>query len=210
MTLITGTADAYIGDINSTGFAINENSLTGIEAVAPTPFQSLDVYMGIRNDWPELHEIICAVLNGLSAADHNRVKSNWIPFGLAAKIQQDVKTVELTKAEKDWLEDHPVIRFTGDPMWLPYESFTDEGAYIGIVNDYLSIIEGRLGVNVQRVVSPSWSRSLEMARNGEIDVISVTFGSAFLRSQFMFAKPYLSNPLAVIRKKERPLYHRFE
>ncbi len=201
LTLITGTADAYIGDINSTGFAINENSLTGIEAIAPAPFDSLDIHMGIRKDWPELHEIICAVLDSLSAADHNLIKSNWIPFGLAAKVKTDTKTVELTKEEMKWLKDHPAIRFTGDPMWLPYEAFTNEGQYIGIVNDYLSVIEGRLGITFQRTPSPSWSHSIEMALNGEVDVISETADSTAFRAKFVFAEPYLSNPMAVVRKK---------
>ncbi len=52
LALIAGTVDAYIGDINSTGFAINEYSLSGIEATAPALFDSLDVHMGIRKDWP--------------------------------------------------------------------------------------------------------------------------------------------------------------
>ena len=201
LTLITGTADAYIGDINSTGFAINEYSLSGIEATAPAPFDSLDVYMGIRKDWPELHEIISAVLNDLSAADHNRVKSNWIPFSLAAKIQSDAKTVELTEEEKDWLEEHPEIRFTGAPMWLPYEAFTDEGECIGIVNDYLSLIEERLGITIQRISPPSWCAAIEMALNGEIDIISETVGSKTFQSKFIFVKPYISNPIAAIRQK---------
>ena len=201
LTLITGTSVAYVGDINSTGFAINENSLTGIEAVAPTPLESPDIHMGVRKDWPELHEIISAVLDSLSAADHNRIKSNWIPFGLAAKIKPEIKTVELTKEEKDWLKDHPTIRFTGDPMWLPYEGFTDEDQYIGIVNDFLSVIEGRLGITFQRIPSPSWSHSIEMALNDEVDVISETADSTAFRAKFVFAEPYLSNPMAVVRKK---------
>ncbi len=201
LTLITGTASAYIGDINSTGYAINEYSLSGIEATVPAPFDSLDVHMGIRKDWPELHEIISVVLDDLSAADHNRIKSNWIPFSLAAKIQADAKTIELTDEEKDWLEEHPDIRFTGAPMWLPYESFTGEGQCIGIVNDYLTLIEERLGITIQRISPPSWSGAIEMALNSDVDIISQTVGSTTLQSKFDFVKPYISNPIAAIRKK---------
>ena len=28
----------------------------------------------------------------------------------------------LTEEEKKWLENHPVIQFTGDPNWLPFEA----------------------------------------------------------------------------------------
>ena len=199
--LITGDADAFIGDINSTGYAINEYSLSGIAAAAHTPFESLDVYMGVRKDLPELHEIICAVLNGLSAAEHHRVKSKWIPFGLAAKITPSIKNVALTPAEKEWLDAHPTIRFTGDPMWLPFEGFTEEGEYTGIANDYLSIIEARLDITFERIPSPSWTRSLEMAMDGEVDVISETVDSLVLHGKFFFADPYLANPLVAIRSQ---------
>jgi two-component system sensor histidine kinase EvgS len=201
LDLITGKAAAYIGDINSTGYAINEFSLSGIEATVPAPFESLDVYIGIRKDWPEFHEIVSAVLHTLSAAEHNHIKSKWIPFSLAAKIKSDGKTIELTSEEKEWLDDHPEIRLTGAPMWLPYESFTEEGEFIGIVNDYLALIEERLGIAIERVPSQSRSQAIEMALNGEVDLIPVAVGSTTLLSKFSFIKPFVGNPIAVIRKK---------
>jgi len=34
---------------------------------------------------------------------------------------------QLTAEERAWLADHPTVRFTGDPSWLPIEAFTEQG-----------------------------------------------------------------------------------
>jgi len=41
------------------------------------------------------------------------------------------------------LKQHPNITFSGEPGWMPQESFTKNGNYIGIVADYLKIASSR-------------------------------------------------------------------
>ena len=54
---------------------------------------------------------------------------------LAAPLES-VQILDLTQSVIQWIQDYPEITFTGDPNWLPYEAFTRQGEYIGIVADH--------------------------------------------------------------------------
>ena len=48
-----------------------------------------------------------------------------VPQEAAAKDAPDVR-VELTEAERQWLEEHPVIKMGPDPNWPPFEFFDED------------------------------------------------------------------------------------
>ncbi len=76
--VITGRADAFIGDILSTSYAIQLNSLTGLTPIVPVLELQSDVHMAVRKDWPILVSLINKVLNTVSEAEHNDFIQNWL------------------------------------------------------------------------------------------------------------------------------------
>ncbi|MGI9242284.1 MAG: transporter substrate-binding domain-containing protein, partial [Verrucomicrobiales bacterium] len=75
--LVLGEVDAFIGDIASTSFNIRTYSLSGIKAVAAGPFSEPTVHMGVREDWPELRDLIQKVLDALPEERHVAIKGRW-------------------------------------------------------------------------------------------------------------------------------------
>ena len=104
--------------------------------------------------------------------------------------------IELTDSEKQWLEDHPTVTFTGDPNWLPYEAFDSNGDYIGIVAEHLRLISKASGLRFEMNPSKTWTESTEKAKNGSVDILSETDDSD-LKSHLTFSKNYLSNPIVI-------------
>jgi ABC-type amino acid transport substrate-binding protein len=83
-------------------------------------------------------------------------------FGLGGWAQEEQGRdvmLELTAEEKAFLAEHPVLRLSGDPDWLPLESFTRSGEYQGIVPDYLELIAKHSGLSFEVVPSSSWGRT---------------------------------------------------
>ena len=115
---------------------------------------------------------------------------------------QDSIPIQLSAEEKQWLENHQTIRFTGDPNWLPYEAFDQQGNYIGIVADYLKFIEQKLGVEFTIIPSQTWTESVEKVKQGEIDILSETTDSN-LKSLLTFTQPYISSPVIIVMKKDQ-------
>ncbi|MGB3368567.1 MAG: transporter substrate-binding domain-containing protein [Acidaminobacteraceae bacterium] len=105
-------------------------------------------------------------------------------------------SINLTEHEKEWLDNHPVIYYAADPEFAPYEYFED-GIYKGIISDYLKLIEDKLGVEIIVVDSPSWSNSLELGRNNEVDFMFMT-KTAERKNYFYFTDSFLNSPNVIL------------
>jgi diguanylate cyclase (GGDEF)-like protein/PAS domain S-box-containing protein len=116
---------------------------------------------------------------------------------LYANDSQIKQTIQLSTSEKLWLQQHPVIRFAGDPNWLPFEAFDQSGNYIGIVAENLALIEQTLNIRFEKVVTQTWSESVNLAKSGEVDVLSETDDSA-LKSHLLFTDFYVTNPVVIV------------
>jgi len=77
----------------------------------------------------------------------------------------------LNDEERTWLAQHPVLRLAPDPNFPPLEYFDESGRYRGLIADYYSLLEERLGIRFQVVRAASWDDVLGMARRREIDLI---------------------------------------
>lgn len=121
-------------------------------------------------------------------------------YGQHAPSEATLK-VTLSDSEVMWLSEHPTVTFTGDPNWLPYEAFNQDGNYIGIVSQHLSLISQATGIEFQIIQSDSWTESTIKAKTGEVDVLSETDDSD-LKSHLTFTQPYLSNPIVIAMRIE--------
>ncbi len=116
------------------------------------------------------------------------------------KFSFNYTSIELTKEEQEWLKSHPVVKFTGDPNWLPFEAFNKEGKYIGIVSEYLNKLESLTGIKFEKKHVTTWSQALDLSKNKGIDVLSETTESS--RNGLIFTKPYLTNDIIIVMDKD--------
>ena len=125
---------------------------------------------------------------------------------LSATVTAASHSIEskLTEDERAWLKENPLVRFTGDPNWLPYEAFDSHGNYKGIVSEHLDLIASMTGLEFEMSASKTWTESTEKAKQGLVDVLSETDDSD-LKSHLDFTIPYISNPI-VIAMKSRENY----
>lgn len=76
----------------------------------------------------------------------------------------------LTEEEQAWLRGHPIIRVTQDPGWPPIEFADANGDPSGISNDYLKLIEQRLGITFTRIRNLTWQESYAGLRKWDLDM----------------------------------------
>ncbi|MEA2111770.1 MAG: EAL domain-containing protein [Campylobacterota bacterium] len=106
--------------------------------------------------------------------------------------------LELSSLEQQWIEENPSVIFTGDPNWLPYEAFTSEGEYIGIVSQYLKHIALATQLQFKPLVVSTWSQSLEKAVNGDVKVISGDISNEILNKNFNPIEAYSHSPIVIV------------
>jgi PAS domain S-box-containing protein len=71
-----GQADAYIGNLASGTFYIQQDGLSNISVAAPTGYDLGENAMGIRKDWPELASMLDKVLAQMTPEEHTRIRSS--------------------------------------------------------------------------------------------------------------------------------------
>ena len=104
--------------------------------------------------------------------------------------------INFSDSEREWLKNHPIVTFTGDPNWLPYEAFNNKGEYIGIVSEHLKIISDLTGIEFVMSPSKTWTESTNKAKQGLVDILSETDDSD-LKSHLIFTNNYLTNPIVI-------------
>ncbi len=78
----------------------------------------------------------------------------------------------LTPEERAWLDAHSgEIRLAPSPNWEPLEFFNESGDYVGLVADYMHLIEKRLGFTFKIIRIDTWENVLTLASNREVDII---------------------------------------
>ena len=196
--VLEGQADILYDNYAVLNYALKKEGINTI-----VPFKSTrdigntPIHMMTRKDAPELASIIQKGLNAISIEEKQKIYNRWL--GNSKEINN--KLLDLTAEERQWLNKHPVIRFTGDPNWLPYEAFNKQGDYIGIVAEHLKLIEQKLGIKVKIIPSRTWAESVANVKRGEIDVLSETSDSD-LKSHLTFTQPYLSSPVVIVMNND--------
>ena len=112
------------------------------------------------------------------------------------------RIIKLNDDEKQWLELHKEIRFTGDPDWLPFEAFNNSGEYMGIVSEYLKIFEDMLEIKFKPIKPDSWSEAVQMTLDGKVDVISEVVSKNKVSKAMSYTSPYIKTPLVTIVHKD--------
>lgn len=194
--VIERKADILLKTYPVMNYLLKQNSISSILPFKPLPVSDIrNLQMAVGKDKPVLLSILQKALLAIPPTELQQLGDRWLGY------QHSGETLELTAAERLWLAKHPMVSLSGDPNWLPYEAFDKNGRYIGIVSEYLQLIEQKLGIRFDVVPVRSWAEAIGKAKRGEIDVISETVDSD-LTSQLLFTQAYLTSPVVIVMRDD--------
>ncbi len=105
---------------------------------------------------------------------------------------------ELTPDERGWIKDHPNIRLSPDPDFLPIEFIDESGKYVGIAADYIHLLEKKLNVHFQILKLKNWDEVLEKAKQRETDMWGAATPTKQRLKYMLFTKPFIELPAVII------------
>jgi PAS domain S-box-containing protein len=114
----------------------------------------------------------------------------------------NIITIVLTKEEKAWLKEHPVIKVVNDPGWPPIEFSNSEGIHSGITSDYKKIIEQRLGITFENVRNLDWQEAYKRLKRWEIDMTFSVAVTPERETFWAFTKPYMKTPIVIVTQND--------
>jgi len=78
--------------------------------------------------------------------------------------------INLTQEEKDYLLQHPLLKVQNMISSPPY-NFNENGIPKGYSIDFVSLLAEKMGVEIEFVSGKTWQESLQMLKNGEVDIL---------------------------------------
>ncbi len=197
-SVIERKADILLESYAVINYQLKKNGISTIRPFKPLGSDTkMNLHMAAQQNQGILISILNKALNAISESEKNTIYNKWLTF----QPIKETKHIQLSTAEQKWLANHPVIRFTGDPNWLPYEAFNKQGEYIGIVAEHLKLIEHILGIKIKIVPVKTWPEAVAKVKRGEIDILSETQDSD-LQSLLRFTQPYISSPIIIVMKND--------
>ena len=111
--------------------------------------------------------------------------------------------IQLSAAELAWIKANPRISVHNETDWPPF-NFAAEGKPQGFSIDFMNLVAGNVGLQVDYITGPSWGEFLEMMKNGSLDVMLNIVNTQERRKYLKFTRPYADNPNTILSRKDAP------
>ena len=117
-----------------------------------------------------------------------------LPFSISIAGQQ---TIELTEIERNWIEEHPVLRVGNEMDWPPFD-FAENGEPKGYTIDLIRLIGEKTGLQFEFVNGFTWSELLGMLKTGKIDIMPAIYVDEERKSYIAFTDRYFIQPSVLV------------
>ncbi|MEF1231109.1 transporter substrate-binding domain-containing protein, partial [Vibrio fortis] len=110
--------------------------------------------------------------------------------------------LDLSPEERLWVKQSPNVKIGIDPNSLPYEAVSSAGEYIGMIDDYLKLIEQKTGLNIEHVDVASWSETRGLVDRQQVELVSAAKENKSLGENVRAAKSLFSSRLAIASRRD--------
>jgi signal transduction histidine kinase/DNA-binding NarL/FixJ family response regulator len=175
-------------------YTLSQFGIRNIKPFRSSRQATQSLHFMIRQDAPELQSIINKALAAFTPAEKQQIDDKWL------NVLPTPQSVPITPDQQAWLNAHPIVSFGGSPDWRPFEAFTTKGRYVGIVADFLRALEQKMPIEFQPHSTRTWQETLNLAREGTLDVISGDIDDPVLAEHYHPITPYLKSPIVIVMK----------
>jgi len=192
-----GEADATIDAYLTINYLKQKHLLNNLKIVgqAKLPGYKPQLHIGVRKDWKIFADILNITMQNLSSEERISLNKKWI--GVTNK------NINFTKEELEFLESKDVITMCIDPDWYPYERIQNN-KHIGMSFDYFEIFKKLIPIPIKLVPTQTWTQTLQYAKDGKCDIISLAAHSKERSAYLNFTTPYLNLPLVIATTADKP------
>lgn len=197
--VIEKRADALVDSYSAVNYHLKNNSIGSIKAFKPLfPGLSNEIYMAVPLKNATLASIIDKVLNQTPEMQKQAIFNQW----LGSTPEDVLMRLNLTTQERLWLNQHSEILYAFDPSRLPFEAIDNQGNHIGIIADYLQLIERALNIKFNVTISNSWDSTVANLKANRINMLSNSVDST-LNEELAFSQVYLSSPIVIVMRDDK-------
>jgi len=147
-----------------------------------------------------LRDILEKAMNSISYSEWQALEDKWKGGIVVSGSIKERDVIQLSKEEQKYLDNRGSIKMCIDPDWMPYEKINLEGKHEGMVADYISLFEKRIGKTIELVSTKSWAESMEFAKRRKCDILSAAAVTPSRKNYMNFTDEYLLSPNVIVTK----------
>lgn len=203
--VLAGEADVMMSALPVMHHGMLENLVSGLRISGVFQTDAVDrLHVAVRDSAPQLRSILDKAIADISREERLEILSRWLPQQLIEHQDSRTATVDLTAAERRWIEAHPVIRVAGDRSWPPIEFLGREGEFEGLAVDYLERIEEAVGLRFEFDLESDWATVVAKLKARELDMFSAAAQTPERREYADFTAPYLTLQAMIFTHDDEP------
>jgi len=142
------------------------------------------------------------IINNLFLLKNQDLLNNHYPIDTLFLEHYKPQLIPLTEEEKNFLKKHPIITFSNELDWFPFD-FTDnnhkDGRAMGFSIDYLNLLAKKIGIQVQ-FKTDYWHLLLNKIKNNELDAIHSIIKTRQREQYLSFTRPFSQTNYALISR----------
>lgn len=112
------------------------------------------------------------------------------------------EAIEFTLEEVRYIEENGFVEVGIDPEFVPYEFVDIDGDYKGYTADILELIEQKTGLKFNIHTELSWSRAIEMANQGQLDLLPAIEMNEKRQEMFIGTDQYLAFKRVILSRDD--------
>ncbi|MBF0225165.1 MAG: transporter substrate-binding domain-containing protein [Desulfobacterales bacterium] len=153
----------------------------------------------VRNDWPILLQLMNKALQTITPGELESLEEKW----LGKQEVTEMKTkLQLMSNEEQYLYSRGPITMCVDPNWMPFERINENGLHEGMAEEFIKIISGRIGKEIQLIPTKNWTESLKFVEEKKCDILSLAQETPAREKYMNFTEPYINMPIVVATKTD--------
>ncbi|MCK5294047.1 MAG: ABC transporter substrate-binding protein, partial [Arcobacteraceae bacterium] len=98
----------------------------------------------------------------------------------------------LTKKERQYLKDNPIITVHNEQNWPPY-NFNENGKAKGFSIDYIKLVAQKLGIKIKFIDGYTWNEFMDMVKTNKIDILLNTIKTKSREESLNFTTGYTNS-----------------
>lgn len=190
--LVFGDIDSVVTDTISANYVINRYYPNDAR-IASLIDEPVEVGFAVLADRPILTSILDKSIDSIPPDIASNIVENW---GGGGRVSRGRLT--FPPELQQWVDARPVIRVGVNKEYAPYSYYDIENRYVGITSDVLSRISALTGIQFDVVPFSEIREGIRALKAGEVDMLADFTATPNRREQYLFTRPYLVSPYAVI------------
>lgn len=190
-----GRADAYIGNLHVANLFIERHPALAVVAQSPLLMETL--HLGIASQKHTLAIRLDTAIQALTVEARSELEKRWLGESLAPNFMGHSNFL-LRPDERAWLSTLSPLKLGLLPSWMPFSYHDENGNPVGLMLDYLNLLQEKLGLAYSRIPVKDWPDLQQQLLHHDVDLAVLPARIIERLVGWHASEPFASFPLVLV------------